>query len=56
VSLGKENAFGQRPLSDMQIARFIPSEVNEKRDVLQWLKSARGREQLGTDPDRMPDS
>ena len=30
----------------MQIARFIPSEVNEKRDVLQRLKSARGCEQL----------
>ena len=30
VAGGKENTFGQRSLNDMQIARFVPSKVNEK--------------------------
>jgi hypothetical protein len=30
VAGGKENTFGQRSLSDMQIARFVLSKVNEK--------------------------
>jgi hypothetical protein len=33
VAGGKENAFGQRSLSDMQIARFVPSKVNEKNAI-----------------------
>jgi hypothetical protein len=30
VAGDKENTFGQRFLNDMQIARFVPSKVNEK--------------------------
>jgi hypothetical protein len=38
--VAKENTFGQRSLSDTQVARFVRSEVNEKmrRAFLNWIK------------------
>jgi len=35
VAGGKENTFGQRSLSDMQIARLALFEVNEKKELLE---------------------